>query len=107
MVNMAWLAPALFGWTPCLLLVSLLPSQVPGEACRLGRGPGEPAESILTMPCPALHSPRTRFSLGGRGGIRAVDGESDREASKKGLTAVFVSLLLIFEMVSVQGKVTE
>ena len=70
----------------------------------LGRVPGEPAESILTMPCPALCSPRTRFSLGGRWGIRAVDEGGDRAASKKCLTAVFVSLLLTFEMVSVTGR---
>ena len=66
MVNVAWLALALLGWTPCLLLVNLLPSQVPGEACRLGRGPGGATEAAVAMPCPAQRSPRTRFSLGQR-----------------------------------------
>ena len=53
MVSMARLALALLSWTPCLLLVSPLPSQVPGEAHRMGRGPGEATEATVVMTCPA------------------------------------------------------
>ena len=38
---------------PGLLLVSLLPSQVPGEAHRMGRDPGEATEATVVMTCPA------------------------------------------------------
>ena len=50
-VSTAWLA--LLGWT-CLLLVSPLPSQVPGEACRPDKGPGEASEAPVVMACPVL-----------------------------------------------------
>ena len=53
MASMARLALALLSWTPCLLLVSPLPSQVPGEAHRMGRGPGEATEATVVMTCPA------------------------------------------------------
>ena len=61
--------------------LSLLPSQVPGEACRLGRGPVGPQKQLWQ--CPAL--PGTLPGLGsllGREGIRALDRGGDRAAKK-------------------------
>ena len=57
--------------------------------------------------CPALPSALPGLgSLLGREGIRALNKVGDR-AAKKSLIVVFVSLLLTFETVRVQGKVTE
>ena len=66
MVNVAWLALALLGWTPCLLLVSLLPSQVPGEAHRMGRDPGAapvclPLRAACTVSCLPLSEVNVPF----------------------------------------------
>ena len=84
MVSMARLALALLGWTPCLLLVSPLPSQVPGEAHRTGRGPGEATEAPVVMPCPALPCALPGLgSLWGREGVRALDREGDRQPPKR------------------------
>ena len=76
MVSMARLALALLSWTPCLLLVSPLPSQVPGEAHRMGRGPGEATEAPVVMPCPAL--PRALPGLGFLLGQRRRQGSRQR-----------------------------
>lgn len=101
----AWLALGLLGWTPMATLSQ--PTALPEAQGRFqvkpaawGGGPNEAPEGAVTTPCPALRSPRTRFSLGAE-----KDEGGEWALSKKGLIAVFVSLT--FETLSVRRKVTE